>query len=102
MDKWYNSREGWIAYFHNHYDWLRPLVTFWSGSQAGNRLDKYRNVSVDSSDEELRILYGILQKAWEDAPEDKQVSYMTGWVELCNLCSEAYILWEKEKVDATS
>lgn len=92
MDKWYNSRSGWIAYFHNNYDKLRPLVAFSSGARAGNQLDKLRGVTVDSSDEELRILYGILVKARSGVIEQP---WMTGWSELCDLCNESYILWEE-------
>ena len=94
MDKWYNSKAGWLAFFYNHYDILRPLVAFHSGSPAGSHLDKFKDINEESTDEELRILYGILHQAWEDAPDASWIQCMTGWSELCDLCSEGPILWE--------
>jgi hypothetical protein len=107
MGKWYESKVGWLAHFKNNYEKIRPLVAFLSGPQAGNFLDKLKDVDESSSDEDLRILYGILKRAWNDALQgsnfganrnsEEDLSYLTGWIELYNLYSESYILWEERK-----
>lgn len=100
MDKWYNSKAGWLSFFSKNFGHIRPLVAFHSGSFAGNQLDKYKGVNMESTDEELRILYGILHKAWEDAPDVPWIRCMTGWYALCDLCCEGPILWEEEHASA--
>jgi len=105
MNKWHNSKSGWLEYFKAHYDWIRPVVSFFSGSRAANQLDKGRYVDENSSDEDLRIVYGILKKAMEDGGATQRemgetLHFMTGWTELTDLCCEAHILWEEAHVPA--
>ena len=102
MGKWYNSKFGWLSFFRNNFRRVRPLVAFHGGSQTGNQLDRYKDVNEDASDEDLRILYGILFKAWSDAPDEPWIHNMTGWVELCDLCCESHILWEEKHAVASS
>jgi len=99
MNKWYNSKTGWLSFFYNSFRKIRPLVAYHSGSQAGNQLDKYRDINEQSSDEDLRILYGVLFKAWDEAPDEPWIHNMTGWTELCDLCSEGHILWEDRELE---
>jgi len=98
-DKWYQTREGWIGFFNEHFDVVRPLVRFYSGSPAGNALDKFKNLPADSPPDKLYELWKILQQAWEDAPDDRSIHYMTGWSQLCDLCSEGMGLIDPGELD---
>lgn len=91
--KWYHSRVGWIGFFKSNFDKVRPLVRFYSGSQAGNKLDRFKDIDETTPVKRLQELWYLLQQAWEDAPDDySQTHCMTGWYELCDLCSEGMTL----------
>jgi hypothetical protein len=94
-DKWYTSRSGWLRRFKESYGQTRAIVNRYSGDEAAEHLDLFKDIKDDHSTSEAYCeLWGILQQAWEDAPDRPDIHENPGWLTFCDLCSEGPILWE--------
>lgn len=94
-EKWYGTRSGWIRFFKENFTKVRHLVAFYSGCPAGHALDRFKDITENETVERYQALWNILQDAWEAAPDDYEMTHcMSGWCELCDLCSEGPVLWQ--------
>ena len=94
IEKWYNSRAGWIKFFKDNYKVVRYVVSYFSGDTAAAALDAFKDVTENETAEKYNELWHILQQAWEDAPDCPSIRGVPGWHAVCDLCSEGPILWD--------
>jgi hypothetical protein len=81
-----NKNEYWQIVDANWTDLYNILVTYLPKEELATA----DNLRINQD----RELSSLFENAWFAAPDHPHIHNIPGWHILCNLCSEAHVLWE--------